>query len=369
MRTSDLYIGRQVLLGTVYAVAILGVVLVLGNLFSKLQPLLVESKAPLGLVLRFVINVLPVSLIYTVPWGFLSAVMLVFGRLSNHQEITAFRVAGMSLARVAAPVFVIGLLLSGLSLWLNTHVVPNSKATMLQLLYDQATRDPASLLKPGVAVGSFNPDDKELDLKLLVEKRSDGWVEGFNLYGFSGDKSGSRVFVHARRAKLSPDMENRQLRFNLEDSWCEAHGEDGEVKSILADQVEPLVVDLKDSNKGKKLKPSSMTNEEILEAVAHNPTFDDGKKVKFRSEITKRWSFSMACISFAFIAVPLSLGTRRRDTSSGLVYSLLIGTGYFLFTLVADHLKTDAGATAILWAPNVLCVLLGLFLFRRAKFR
>ena len=111
MRISDRYIGKQVLFGTLYAVLVLGLVLVLGNLFKQIQPLLVDQKAPLELVLRFVISVLPLSLMYTVPWGFLSAVLLVFGRLSAGHEITGFRVAGLSLVRLSAPVFVIGALL------------------------------------------------------------------------------------------------------------------------------------------------------------------------------------------------------------------------------------------------------------------
>ena len=73
------------------------------------------------------ISVLPLSLMYTVPWGFLSAVLLVFGRLSSHQEITSFRVAGVSLVRLSAPVFVIGALLSLASLWLNINVVPTPR--------------------------------------------------------------------------------------------------------------------------------------------------------------------------------------------------------------------------------------------------
>jgi lipopolysaccharide export system permease protein len=77
----------------------------------------------------------------------------------------------------------------------------------------------------------------------------------------------------------------------------------------------------------------------------------------------------MACFAFAFVAVPLGMNTRRRDTSSGLIISLLIGTGYFLITMLADQFKSDAGATAMLWSPNIACILLGLFLFRKARFR
>ena len=69
MRISDRYIGRQVLTGTVYAVMVLGIVLVLGNLFKQIQPLLVDQKAPIALVIRFVIGVLPLSLMYTDPVG------------------------------------------------------------------------------------------------------------------------------------------------------------------------------------------------------------------------------------------------------------------------------------------------------------
>jgi lipopolysaccharide export LptBFGC system permease protein LptF len=369
MRISDRYIGKQVLLGTLYAVLVLGLVLVLGNLFKKIQPLLVDQKAPLELVLRFVLNVLPMSLMYTVPWGFLSAVLLVFGRLSSHQEITSFRVAGVSLVRLSLPVFVIGALLSAVSLWININVVPSSKATVTQLLIEQATRDPASLLKPGVVQGNFKTDNKDLQIKVLIEGKSDGWVDGFHFYQFSDANDGERSYVHARRAALSVAESKTQLRLKLEDAVFETHGADGRVDMGFFDKVEPLLLDLKDSKKTKNTRASAMTNREIMEAVATNTELTPEKKIRLRSEITKRYSFSMACLAFAFIAVPLGLGSRRRDTSGGLVFSLLIGTGYFLVTMLAEEFKTQSGATAMLWAPNAACVLLGLFLFRRARFR
>ncbi len=367
MRISDRYIGSQVLLGTLYAVLVLGIVLVLGNLFKQIQPLLVDQKAPLGLVLRFVVSVLPMSLMYTVPWGFLSAVLLVFGRMSSHQEITGFRVAGMSLFRLALPVFVIGLLLSGVSLWINIHVVPVSKATVAQLLYEQASRDPDSLLKPGVVQGNFRGDGNDVQ-KLLIEAKSGEWVEGFHFYQLPGGDEDERTYVHARRAALSVDEGKLQLRVKLEDAYFETHKEDGTIDMAFAGRAEPLLIDLK-SPRGRKSKASAMTNEEILAEVAGNKDLTTAKKVRLRSEITRRYSFSMACLSFAFIAVPLGIGARRRDTSSGLVVSLLVGTAYFLVTMLAEQFKSDAGATAMLWAPNAACVLLGIFLFRRARFR
>ena len=366
IRTSDRYIGKQVLFGTLYAVIVLGVVLVLGNLFKQIQPLLVEQKAPLIIVLRFVIGVLPVSLMYTVPWGFLSAVLLVFSRLSTHQEITAFRVSGVSLLRLAVPVFVIGAVLSAVSLWLNLKVVPDSKSTITQLLYEQAARDPGSLLKPGVAQGDIKGGKKE-NSRLLIESKSGTWVEGFHFYQL-GDEGGERTYVHADRAALAVDEANNRLSLKLENAVFERRSKDGAVELVMAGKAEPLLIDLKDPRRKKK-RASAMSNEEILEEIAVNPDLTKEKKVKFRSEITKRYSFSMACLAFAFIAVPLGIGARRRDTSGGLVASLVIGTAYFLISMLAAEAGSDVGAAVFLWAPNVACVLLGLYLFRRARFR
>ena len=368
MRISDRYIGKQVLLGTLYAVVVLGLVLVLGKLFKEIQSLLVEQKAPLGLVLRFVVNVLPLSLMYTIPWGFLSAVLMVFGRLSTHHEITSFRVAGLSLVRLSAPVFVIGALLSGVSLWLNVNVVPHASASTKQLLYEQAKRDPASLLKPGVVQGDFKGDSGSKQ-KVLIEGRSGGWVEGFHFYVLpESKKGGGMTYVHAARAALVVDEAKSQLRLKLEDAYFETRDANGKVEMALAGAVEPLVLDLKNP-RSYKLRPSSMTNAEIRRQLAEEPDLSAEKKLKLRTEITRRYSFSMACFAFAFVAVPLGLQARRRDSSSGLVLSLLIGAGYFLVTILAEEFKSDSAAALVLWAPNLACVLLGVFLFRRARYK
>jgi lipopolysaccharide export LptBFGC system permease protein LptF len=368
MRISDRYIGKQVLAGTLYAVVVLGVILVLGNLFKQVQPLLVDQKAPLSLVLRFVIGVLPLSLMYTIPWGFLTAVLMVFGRLSANHEITSFRVGGLSLWRIAAPVFFIGVLLSGLSLWLNINVVPNAKASTRELVYEQAVRDPGSLLKPGVVQGDFKGNGREIQ-KLLIEGKSDDWLEGFHFYVLPDPKvgPGNMTYVHAARAALSVDTEKNQLRLKLEDAYFESRNEQGKVEAAFAGEAEPLVIDLKNTT-DRKVRPKLMSNVQIRHEIATNTTMSKDLKKKLESEIMTRFSFSMACIAFAFVGVPLGLQSHRSDTLRGLMVSVLIGTGYFLIAMMADQVKSVPAAVALLWTPNLLCVVFGLFLFRRARF-
>ncbi len=366
MRLSDRYIAKQIIVGTVYAVVILSLVLVMGNLFQKARPLLVEQHAPPGLVLRFVINVLPYSLMFTIPWGFLSAVLLVFGRMSSDNEITAFRVAGTSLARLALPVFVIGGLLSALCLWINVNVVPLAKASITDMIYEQVKRDPRSLLDPGIVQSKFK------NQKVFVEERDGDSLKGFHLYQVSDGEDGGPIrteaYVHAGSVSLIVDEEREQLRLKLIDTFIETKDEDGTSELAFAGEAEPWLFDFS-SERNRRVRSSAMTNAEINRYLRNNPDLDQEKRVSFRAEITKRYSFSLACLSFACVAVPLGMKSRRKDTSGGLIVSLLIGAAYFLFTVVADEFETDAGATFALWAPNVFCVLLGLFLFRRARFQ
>lgn len=353
-------------MSTIYGVAVLSLVIVMGQLFKQIRPLLVEYNAPLEVVLKFALNVLPYSLMFTVPWGFLSAVLLVFGRLSSDQEVTSFRVAGMSLPRLAAPVFVIGALLSLGSLWLNLNIVPNSKATVTQLLYDQAASNPSSLLKPGVVSGGLG----EASMKALIETRDGDWVGGFHLYQTSVNEKGERTrsYVHADRASLAVLHEQSQLRAKLENAYFETRKPDGGVEVAIAGNAEPLLIDLRNP-RNRRVRASSMTNHAIRDYLAKNPELEGRKRMRLVTEAHKRYSFSMACLAFAFVAVPLGLKARRRDTSGGLLISLMIGVAYFMFTVLVDQFKTESSAVIVLWTPNLLCVLLGFYLFRRARFR
>ncbi len=365
MRISDRYIGRQVLFGTLFAVLVLSLALVLGNLFKQIRPLLVDKHAPLWLVLRFVLNVLPFSLMFTIPWGFLSAVLLVFGRLSSEQEITSFRVAGVSLTRLVVPVFVIAAALSAGCLWLNVNVVPQARSSLTELLYEQAKRDPRSLLSPGMVHASLQ------DVKFFVEDQQGDSLIGLHLYRTPADNlpdSPTDAYLHAKRFTFVVDEAKKELRLKLYDASFETFKPDGSVDMFFAAEAEPYLIPF-GTARMEKSRASGMTNREIADYVASHPDLTPQQRMKYQTEITQRYSFSLACLAFAFVGVPLGIQARRRDSSGGLLMSLLLGTGYFLFTILANDSKSAAEASITLWIPNVICMAVGLFLFRRAQFK
>src|ERR1700720_3841773 len=116
MKIVDRYISRQLIVNLLFAVAVLSFVLVVGNIFRKLLPLLVNHDLPVEYLVSFVAYVLPFSLIFTIPWGLLTAVLLVFGRLSADNELTALRSNGVSVPRVCVSLALVALVCTAISL-------------------------------------------------------------------------------------------------------------------------------------------------------------------------------------------------------------------------------------------------------------
>jgi lipopolysaccharide export system permease protein len=87
----------------------------------------------------------------------------------------------------------------------------------------------------------------------------------------------------------------------------------------------------------------------------------------YQVEVSKRFSLSLAALSFALIAVPLGITAHRKETSVGFALSLVIAFGYFFFIIIADTLRENSNAMPILlvWLPNIVFTGLGVWLFAR----
>lgn len=360
MRTSDRYIGRQVLSGTVFAVILLSMLLVLGNVFKEIRPLLVEVGAPIWVLGDFVISVLPVSLIFTIPWALLASVLLVFGRLSSGNELTALRCAGLSLFRISMPVVVIGILFSALCLWLNLEVAPLAKKRVTDIVTRTIIKDPRSLLKAGA-------DQSRMRNLKIDSSGSDGdTFKNLHIFMMEGNRDGNAgAYIHADRAKTVVDREKKQIRLKLTNAYSEGTSEEGESFTMLSEELEWMVIDYSDERARKK-KASAMTNAEIDQYLIEADWLPPSIQFRFRAEQTRRYASSFACLAFALIGVPLGVKARRKDNSSGLVISLGIGAAYFVISSV---LGEAGGGQWTLWMPNVALILIAIILFRKARFR
>ncbi len=140
---------------------VLSLVLIVGNIFRKLLPLLVNHDVPLEYLVSFIAYILPFSLIFTIPWGLLTGILLVFGRLSADNELIAWRSNGVSVTRICLPLAGLALVCTAISLWLNVQVAPAAQEKLRSTIFDLATRNPMALFGSDQVIDQF-PGAKNL---------------------------------------------------------------------------------------------------------------------------------------------------------------------------------------------------------------
>jgi LPS export ABC transporter permease LptF len=368
LRLLDRYIGRQLFVTALFAVIVLSFVLVLGNVFKQLLNLLVNQNAPPSLIFSFISYVLPFSLTFTIPWGFLTAVLLVFGRMSAENELTAFRASGVSVPRASAPVWVIGIVLTAICLWINLDVAPRAHAEMKNAIVRIATSNPLALF------GSDRVIEEFPDQKIYVEE-SDG-VKLRNIHIYQLDKEGAlKSITFAREGAMSvedvpvqtPDGKQEIEKqiilrvFNARyEERDEKHPDDiSRFRTGITIQEGQFKISLRElyEKKQKSMGVGTMAIAELLET----------EKPEAKVEVNKRLSNALATLAFALLGIPLAVTAQRKETSVGFAISLVIGLAYYLFFFLAGMASNRPKwhPELLVWLPNVLFLLVGAVRFRR----
>src|SRR5258708_31631582 len=112
----------------------------------QLLEVLMTHGLPLSYILSFIGDLLPFSMIYSIPWGVLLAVLLVFGKLSSENELVALRANGIAIIRICTPVFLIPLRGLAVCLCLYLHSAPECERTFEYFAFKLASPESLALL-------------------------------------------------------------------------------------------------------------------------------------------------------------------------------------------------------------------------------
>ncbi|MEM7387428.1 MAG: LptF/LptG family permease [Verrucomicrobiota bacterium] len=363
MSLIDRYIGKQVLLGTLFAVLVLTLVFGLGHIFKVVLPELVENQLPMGTFFRSVLYILPFSVVFTIPWGFLTAILLTFGRLSADSEFVGMRTAGMSMGRICRSVFFLAAVLSAFCFWCNVSVSPRAKAKSKALIYEMARQDPSVAFSDNSVV--------QLGGRLIYTEKKEGSVlRNAQIVELAEDKKmGDAPLGYFSASSLRIEMNETRDQFILpmEEIYMEIRDPDeprnvGKARPGITARNYTHEISFKEK---MRTKPTEKTVAEIRQSLAAGEVAE--KKIRdFEVEITKRYSFSLACLTFCFVGIPLGITAQRRETSIGFALSLVVAILYFSFILfgetVSDHRILPH---VLMWLPNVLFLGIGALLFHR----
>lgn len=386
MKTLHLYLLRQILATTVMTVAVFTFVLLLGNVLREILPLLVSGQMSLGLVLQAVGLLIPFVWVFALPMGLLTATLLVFGRFSADQELTAARAGGISLLSLVAPVLLLSLVACGLSAGINLQLGPASRVAYKGLKYQFISQLSAASLPEGQVIHEAN------NVLIYVGKNRGGQLTDVTIYTQTNRLSRS---IHAPTGRVWVDNTNHQYTIDMIEPRVvsvESH------VSIWSAAESTYTFDLPSAtNRAVNLAISDMTFGQLQRAYLERDQpdtnwltralagtnsiadarasmlqveqFQRREHAQIRSELNRQVAFSFACFSFTLVGIPLGIRVHRRETNIGIAIALLLVLVYYAFIMVGQALagRPDGHAELIFWLPNFLFQIVGAALLWRAN--
>ena len=387
MKTLHKYLVGQVLATLLLTVAVFAFVVLLLNVLKDVLPLLFSGNANLWLVLKAIGLLLPFACVYALPMGFITATLLVFGRFSAEQELTAARAGGISLLSLISPVLLLSLLCCALSAWFNMDLGPRSRVEFLNLKRDLVAAMANAQIPEGRFVNTFP------GYIFYVEKNDGGNLEKVMIYRVQNETNVDMT-LWAAHGRLNPDRANNQLVLDLYDARIIKFGQAGSIGSSPRLSLNLSLNQV--TNRPVKPKISDMTflqlrqelhNLERLKAVTAPVANTTNVPAELKSQLAvmqkqqkdfiepvrvamnREIAFSFACFGFTLVGIPLGIRVHRRETNIGIAMALVLVLIYYAFIMLGNSLsgRPEFFPHLILWVPNFIFQAVGAVLLWRAN--
>jgi lipopolysaccharide export system permease protein len=364
------YVLREHLAPFFYSLVLIIFLFVLNFAFQMLGKILGKGL-PTRLILEFFVYNIAWILAMAVPMAALIATLMAFGRLAGDQEITAMKAGGISLWRLTRPLLAVGLVLAGLLMAYNNWVLPefNYKSNLLRrTIFRKA---PTLQMEDGLFV---------FDVPNLVvhSRRIDHATRRMHeVTIFDESERGVHTTILADSADLRLDEEAGE--FLLELHRGEIHRRDWRDPvrySRLAYRDSELRIDARNMllqrQETKYRNDREQTTAQMLERVKRWRELDperNARKIRtYLVEIHKKFALPAAILTFVLVGVPLGVRSGRGGIGVSGSLSVVFFLAYWIFLIGGEDLA-DRGflsPAVAMWAPNLLMLLLGLWLMRGA---
>lgn len=373
MRTLNRYIVLDYLVIFLTALGLITFVMTVGALIKAVD--LMARGISASLIIRFFFQNIPYILSFSMPISTLFAALLLFGRLSMDSEISAMKSCGISLWRLAAPLILLSILFSAVCIYINCEVAPAAKYANRELLRTAGVDEPVNLLEEGRFIRDFP------GLMIYVGRKNGTAVK--DVVAYELDKTGGiKRSVRARQGEIAADNTNRLLTVKLYNVRIEIPDSkdphDVSKTTYVNAEYYPIRLDFEKLLKTKPVvKRGHMRMGMLLDRLRNlerdYPMLSDAdrriEKTRLIVEANQRISIAVGCFSFMLLGIPLGVKSHRKETSTGMLLSLVIVFAYYIFIVAAKALADypELHPNLILWIPLIIAQISGLWLIRRAS--
>lgn len=370
MTLIDRYILREWLSALALVLGATVGMLLMQSMYDDLADLLDVGAGVVDIVFYYAVK-LPSFLSIVLTLSLLLSLLFTLGRLHRNLEIAAMRAAGLSLWRITRVIWVSGVLLCGLTWYLNGTVIPWSVETSREILQDLRIKGEGKIERADQveSVNSVAFDNRQERRMWFMNRYSRYTQRGYGVTVTELDaQRREKTRLQAREAWYDDAFGGWQFRDGRE-TWIDP--ENGEVQRTLPFEEhfvghyheDPKLILVFDQ------RPQDLSFFELERVIAYHEAEDDPKLKRYAVRYYSLLAETLGALIIIALAIPFAVSGVRVNPAVGVSKSI----GLFLLYFVLFKASTALGARGTLdpmWAalaPNLTMLLLGVGLMARVR--
>jgi LPS export ABC transporter permease LptF/LPS export ABC transporter permease LptG len=322
-----------------------------------------RNQIPMKELLQYLLFLAPKLIYDAAPVSVLVAVLVTFGIMTKNNEITAMKACGVSLYRLALPVFLVSLTLS-VALFVFDHYVVTEANLVQDALRNKIKGRPVQTY--------LNPDRKWIFgrgswiyyYKYLNE--SEGILGGVSVYELEPATFRLHRHIFAERARWEPSLST----WIFQNGWVrDVRPGDDSFRSFQGGTATFAELDESPGWFLKEVKTYKQMNYRQLDVYIDELRQSGFNSIPLQVQFHKKFSVPLFALVMALLSVPFAFLTGGKGAMTGVGVSFGIAIAYFALNYLFEQL----GNVNLLppqiaaWSPDAVFALAGLYLLTRMR--
>ncbi len=332
--------------------------------FFELLSDIIKNHIPMYKVATYLFFLGPKLIYDSTPVSVLVAVLITFGILTKHNEVTAFLACGVSVYRLAVPIIVASAFLSGGLFAFDHYYVPEANRKQDALRNEIKGRPVQTYLRAD-RKWIFGEDASRIYYYKYLDP-VEHVMAGVNVYELDPNTYRLRRQISAERAHWEPHLH----------TWV---FENGWMRQFLPGGARLMDFSGKATTFPEINEPPGWFLKEVIESKQMNflqlasyirelqqSGFDT---VALQVQFYRKFSVPLFALIMALISTPFAFLAGNRGAMAGVGVSLGIAIAYFTLNILFEQVGNVnlLPASFAAWSPDLLFALSGMYFFTRMK--
>lgn len=321
-------------------------------------PDFIEGKASFGFILEFYLSQIPEIVVISLPVGQLLALLYSLTQMSRSNEIISMLGAGRSVVRVLMPLFIFGLVLTGISAYFNYEGAPRAAKTKKEMQREIVRGEIREESIKGHLFRNrennrtwfmrlIRPDRQLINDFQIIQQNLKGEIvtQMYGTRAIYDETTSTWTLDNVKLLRMSPEGDILDTSFFNEvkiDNYTETPWR-------IASSI---------------MNSDFMSVPELRDYLKFNSDFPEDRLAPFRTNLVYRFALPWVCVVVVFLAAPMGIVYSRR----GILGSVAMAITLFFSLVFCMSLSLAFGKGGAIppafaaWGPLVVFFVIGLLL-------